>query len=367
VQSSKLRNLARGAWRGRCWLAWALAARPAWAAEPGAPEPGSPDGTTSSAPGAAPAPDGASAPADGTQRAVAAGAAFKRGKALRSDGDLRGALREFERAYELSPAYQVLYFIGAVNVELEQWARARQAFELFLQLGGDQLSPENVAEVRVDLEELNKHTVTLTLTLNVAGAEVQVDGTTLTSTTISGLILETGEHVVRVSKPGFQPLEQLVKANEGENLHLVLPLAPLASETESGPGIALPTPGAGSQSVAGAPVTRDQAGTPWLPWAVTGALGAGWATTAVLAVKARHDRDALERPSSSDERIESARRLHITLAVVSDVLLATTLASAGVSAYVTWWSDPAPASAGPTASQSSLSPRGFSLGFTGRF
>ena len=370
MQSWQRNNFARTARRGRCWLALLFAVQPAWA-EPGNPPQGSPGPAAANAPGAAaanapePAPPSTPPGVRSGQAVEAAGAAFQRGDALRSSGDLRGALREFELAYQLSPAYQVLYFIGAVNTDLQQWARARQAFELYLELGGEQLGPERIAEVRLDLEELNKHTATLTLTLNVADAAVQVDGTTLTSTRISGLILDTGEHVVRVTKPGFQPLEQTVKAGVGENLHLVLPLAPVIPPENDAAASALPVPAAPSAS--SAPMAPDQAGTPWLPWVITGALGVGWATTAALAVKARHDRDQLETPGTPDETIDSARQLHETLAVVSDVLLAATLASAGVSAYLTWWSDPAPASAGQATRAGSLAPRGFSLGFSGSF
>ncbi|HEU4577801.1 MAG TPA: PEGA domain-containing protein [Polyangiaceae bacterium] len=378
MQSSKWRNLARAASCGGRWLALWLAARPAWA-QPAAP--GALPGAASAPDAAAPAPSpSAASPAPAAPPSSAgpgealeqAHLAFQRGNALRESGDLPGALREFERAYELSPAFQVLYYVGALNVELQQWARARQAFELYLQLGAGQLGPERIAEVQLHLEELSKHTATLTLTLNVAGADVQVDGAKLSATTISGLILDSGEHVVRVSKPGFQPLEQVVRANVGENLHLVLPLAPLAPSdapalTARAPSAA---PGAAPSSAVLAP--HDQNGTPWLPWAITGALGVGWATTAALAIQARHDRDRIERPGTSDARIDSARQLHMTLAVVSDVLLAATLASAGVSAYLTWWSEPAQGATGNASSAGSPAPHGslptgFSAGFSGRF
>jgi len=178
-----------------------------------------------------------------TQRDAAA-AAFQRGSELRQQGALSEALVEYERAYQLSPVYQVLYFIGALNVDLEQWARARRAFELYLELGEGQLAPAKVQEVRAHLEELNKKTATLTLTLNVAGAEVRVDGAEVESTRISGLVVDPGEHVVHVSKPGFQPLEQTLKAADGENLHLVLPLAPVALDTATLLTPAQPAPNA---------------------------------------------------------------------------------------------------------------------------
>jgi len=315
--------------------------------------------------------DPALAPASSRDEAAAA---FHRGVELQKSGALADALAAFEQAYRLSPAYPVLYYIGAVSADLQRWARARQAFELYLELGSAELAPERIAEVRVHLKELSKHTATLTLTLNVPGAEVHVDGTRLESTSISGLILETGEHVVRVSKPGFQPLEQTVEAGTGENLHLVLPLAPLVPEE----GVALGDPavaagGVGAKAAVAPPASDaalqlEASGVPlWIPWTVTGALAVGWVTTAALAVQARHDRDAIEKPGVSVERIDDAQQLHRTLAVVSDVLLISTLASAGVSAYLTWWSDPPPRPNGKTAAPPQRSSRGLSLSVSGHF
>jgi hypothetical protein len=241
------------------------------------------------------------------------------------------------RAYELSPAYQVLYIIGGLNIKLGRWAHARRAYHQYLDLGGPELSPSRTAEVRGYLAELSRKTATLTLLLNVPGAEVHVDGTPFQSTELTGLIVEPGQHVVRVTKPGFKPLEQVLQAADGDNLHLVLPLAPLtAGEPElpaQSPFGTTPAPRLESAVNVGA----DERVSLWIPWTITGALAAGWITTAGLAIKARHDRNIIERPGTSAERIDDARRLHQTLAVVSDVLLVSTLASAGVSAYLTWW------------------------------
>jgi tetratricopeptide (TPR) repeat protein len=317
------------------------------------------------------APSGAEPPAQepsaGASSRQSASQAFELGKAHWARGELSQALAEFERAYRLSPAYQVLYDIGAVNVKLEQWARARQAFELYLALGADQLSKDQIQEVRVHLDALNKRTATLTLILNVPGAEVQVDGTKLETTTISGLIVDTGEHVVRVSKPGFHPLEQVVQAADGENLHLVFPLASLVPEPVMPQEAAAGVPGPEVTALGGPgstePHVHDQ-GSLWVPWTITAVLATGWATTTALAIQARHDRNIIERPGTSAERIDAARRLHVALAVVSDVLLVSTLASTGVSAYLTWWPEPAPE---PTAQNAARRSGSLSLSVSGHF
>lgn len=358
----------------RCWAAILSMAVPAWAApdpaapsapsaaapSPSAPSPSAP--SAAAPPPSAPSPAAPSAPTPGAHDA--ASAAFNRGLELLRQDAYAAALAEFERAYELAPVYQVLYYIGALNVRLERWAKARRAFDLYLKLGGPHLARARVDEVHAHLDELSRKTATLTLTLNVPGAEVQVDGAPVEATAVSGLILDSGEHVVSVSKPGFKPLEQSLRATDGENVHLVLPLARTNTDEPAPPPHRLPEENA-SANLRAIPPDRIEARTPlWVPWTVTGALAAGWVTTAGLAIKARHDRNAIERPETPNARIEDARQLHMTLAVVSDILLASTLASAGVSAYLTWWSDAGPSEPSRSGGASS---DGLSLGISGRF
>lgn len=347
----KLMTVARMA--RHCWVAAVFVARSAWAE----PDP------------SAPAPASTGDAASPTQRDAAA-AAFQHGEELRRQGAIAEALVEYERAYQLSPVYQVLYHIGALNVALRQWARARRAFELYLELGEGELAPKQMQEVQAHLEELNKKTATLTLTLNVdvAGAQVTVDGAQVESTKIAGLVVDPGEHVVQVSKPGFQPLQQTLKAGDGENLHLVLPLAPVALDTATPLAATQPPPDGVPAPIARAQAEVEPSRVPlWVPWTITGALAAGWGTTAGLAIKARHDRDIIEQPGTSPDRIDAARQLHITLAVVSDVLLAATLASAGVSAYLTWWSEPPPNTLPGTPQGQWRSPEGVALCVSGHF
>jgi PEGA domain-containing protein len=347
---------------------------PAWAepgveghtASPVAVPQGAPPASPASPAPASPAPASPVPSALDTAALAAASAAFDRGAQLYRQAEYEAALGEFEHAYQLAPLFPTLYYIGAANVQLGRWAPARRAFELYLELGNGQLPPERIEEVRLDLEELKKNTATLTLTLNVGGADVHLDGSPLQPTKITGLVVEPGQHVVRVTKQGFLPLEQVLEANQGEDVHVVLPLARAVTEANAGPLSPAPP---GSKAPGTPPVPPDVAGSRvplWMPWTLTGVLAAGWATTAVLAVQVRHDRDVIEQPGTSAARIDSARDLHETLAVVSDVLLVSTLASAGVSAYLTWW--PETSSAAATKRPSGASSGGmWGLNVSGQF
>jgi eukaryotic-like serine/threonine-protein kinase len=153
-------------------------------------------------------------------------AAFERGRALLERGDAEEALVEFERAYSVLPAYEVLYYVADANYQLQRWAKAREALERYRDLGATDLTPEQVEEVRKILAWLMERTASLSLSSNVAGAEVSIDGVRLESTKLSGLVLDKGDHVILVKKAGFQPLEQTISVTEGQTLHLVVQLIP---------------------------------------------------------------------------------------------------------------------------------------------
>ena len=287
--------------------------------------------------------------------------AFQRGDERFAQRDYAAALAEYKRAYDLLPEYGVLYNIGATNIKLERWADARRAFSDYIELGGERLPAARVQEVQNYLDILRQRTATLSLLLNVPDAEIHIDGARVAATAISGLVVEPGDHVVRVAKPGFRPAEDVFHANNGDNVRVVLQLTRVGT---LGPAAPIAR-GALTVSSAPPPLAIDPEPTPlWVPWTLTGVLAAGWLTTAALAIRARHDRDTIEQPGTPEHRIDAARRLHISLAVASDVLLAATLVSGGISAYLTWWpSEPAPAGAGP----SPASVGGIGAGFSGQF
>src|SRR6187549_4072881 len=58
-----------------------------------------------------------------------AGERYARGLALYGDGEFLLALVEFERAYQLSNNYKVLYNIGQVRIQLGRYAKAKEALE----------------------------------------------------------------------------------------------------------------------------------------------------------------------------------------------------------------------------------------------
>src|SRR5512146_1507807 len=120
-----------------------------------------------------PAPPVAEEPADPT--AEEARAHHRRGLALYDEGDFRLALIEFERAYSIGKNYKILYNIGQVHFQLNAYANARRALELYLHDGAGAIAAKRREDVEKDLATLRGRTATLTVHVNVADAEVTIN------------------------------------------------------------------------------------------------------------------------------------------------------------------------------------------------
>jgi hypothetical protein len=135
---------------------------------------------------------------------------FKRGVQLQSDGNLDAAVLEFERAYELAPAYQVLFNIAVVYRDKNDRASALRAFERFLSEGGAKVDAKRRKEVEGEIAKLRDVVATVTIKSNVDGADVILDDTPLGKTPIKQPILvNVGRHKIEASKDGYKSDAQL--------------------------------------------------------------------------------------------------------------------------------------------------------------
>ena len=85
----------------------------------------------------------AAASDDATKEAIGR---FKRGLELYKDGAFAAALIEFRKAYEIAPNYRVLYNIGQVCSEMQDYVCAVRSFDAYLAQATD-LTPERRREV----------------------------------------------------------------------------------------------------------------------------------------------------------------------------------------------------------------------------
>src|SRR5438309_2354453 len=96
---------------------------------------------------------------------------FKRGGELYDENNFRGALVEFERAYQLVANFKLLYNIGQVHLQLQDYAQAVKALQRYLNEGGAEVNPQRREEISREIERLKFRIGQLTLD-TAKGAEV---------------------------------------------------------------------------------------------------------------------------------------------------------------------------------------------------
>ena len=259
---------------------------------------------------------------------------FDRGLKLYGEGDYGLALIEFERAYELVANYRVLYNIGQVGIQLRRYARAREALEQYLARGQGEVDGTRLLEVQADIEMLKSRTAKLMVTTNVGKARVFLDGEVLGNVPLaSSVLVDAGNHIVKVEAPGYQGSEKAVTLAGGDektvlmSLEVVRPARTVEKQT-----IVVHDGGAGQTDT-----------WKWVGWGTTGLLAAGAVTTGIFGLNAASElEDLINTAGVSHEELESSKSRARRMFVASDILAAGALAAAGVSLYLTIGGDEPP-------------------------
>jgi hypothetical protein len=267
---------------------------------------------------------------------------FHRGVVLYKDADYEAALIEFRRAQELAPHYRILYNIGQACYQLQRYADALTALESYLAQGGSQISHARRAAVEADLRVLHTRVGRVEVTVSLDGAEVRVDEQVVgTSPLPAPVLVSIGHRKLTVAKAGFVPLEKYVDVAAGDRTKIVFefptPQSPPPPVVVQAPAPA-PRPVTKAVSPSSVPPSSppQSRSLAWIPWVITGTLGAGTAVTGALALNAKSSFDNELATFSGDSKgIEDARSRAKTFALASDVLLGATAVSLGVALYVT--------------------------------
>jgi hypothetical protein len=106
----------------------------------------------------------------------AAGAHFDRGVALAARGDYAASLAEFQEAYRLAPAWQVLFNLGVVREKLGEPTQALEAFDAYLAQGGAAIPRATLQQVEQELKVLRTQVAELAVKVDGGPATVEVDG-----------------------------------------------------------------------------------------------------------------------------------------------------------------------------------------------
>ena len=256
-----------------------------------------------------------------------AGERYARGLTLYGDGEFLLALVEFERAYQLSQNYKVLYNIGQVRIQLGRYAKGREALEEYLKLGGSSVSAERAQAVNKDLSMLTERTATLRIVSNEAGADIALDGKSIgTSPLDAPLVVDAGEHNLTLHKPGFYDKSQSVTLAGREQIDLRIDLA--AQVAVAGPKVVVER-----HTVAANKPSRTGV---WVGWATTGTLAVSAGVIGYFGVSKANELQSMRTDYGvTRSQLDSAQSSARTLLMISDITAGLAVVAGGVSLYMT--------------------------------
>jgi len=250
---------------------------------------------------------------------------FGQGLKLYKDGDFDAALVQFERAYAVKPNFKVLYNIAQCYFELHQYVEARDTLSRYLKEGVGSIEAERQAKVESDLSELQRRIAHVTLSINVAGATVYVDGKKVGVTPLTAAVdVNEGQRTISIETPDRGSKQRVVRVAGGEAQTINIDFAaasPTPVAAPASPKAEGPKPQASSGLGAGF----------WVTGGFALALGAGAGVTGYLALKAQDDRqDELKTFGVTSRDLDDSRKRAKTFALTSDILAGTAIVCAGV-------------------------------------
>lgn len=273
---------------------------------------------------------GAQQPTDATKNPPAAGMdeareRFQRGLKLYNDANYEGARVEFERAYQLAPSYKLLYNIGYCYNKLNDYVAAVRALEQYLKEGGTEIPEDRRGEVVQALYEIRPRLGSVEVTTNTEGATIAVDDVPVaTSPVKEAVLLNPGRRKITAAKKGWTQATQMVTVAGKEKLKVTLELEPAKTTTT-----VVVTEGK-------VPIVA-----PVVLWTLTGAVTVVAVITGVLAVNAKGKQNDLLAavgmgdPAAHQKALADARSQTNTFGVVTDILIPTAIAAAGVATFIT--------------------------------
>jgi hypothetical protein len=250
------------------------------------------------------------------------------GATLYDENNFRGALVEFQKAYDLAPSYKILFNIGQVEMELQDYAGALKAYTRYLKEGGPDVPPDRGAQVNAEIERL-KGRVGFLVVQTTAGAQVLVDDVQVGYAPLPDPVpVAAGQHRVTVTLTGRDPVNRVFDVAGKETVTASLAIDPGTAPPSDKP---VPVP------VVTPSDTGPKSKTPvYVMWGVTGAFVIGAGVFAVIAHGDSNDLTNLRNtyPVTADQ-LESQRSKTVRDAAITDVFTGAAIVSAGIAAYLT--------------------------------
>jgi hypothetical protein len=250
---------------------------------------------------------------------------YQRGRELYEESDFQGALAEMRRAYDLAPSFKLLYDIGQVCFQMQDYPCALKTFTRYLNDGKGDIPAARREEVQADVERLKGRIAYLRVTVNKPDAEIFVDDVSVGKAPLSEpVMVSAGKRKVEARLTGAVPVARTIEVAGQDTVDVPLEIAGTSPSK-------IP---AGGESAA--PPPPQKGGVPWVPWVITGGLAVGAGVVGALALSSSSDLETkLDTFGSTRGDIDAARSKTTTLALTTDILLGLTGAMAVTSLVLT--------------------------------
>jgi hypothetical protein len=253
------------------------------------------------------------------------------GAALYDGNDLRGALVEFQRAYELAPSYKILFNIAQVEMELQDHAGAFKAYTRYVKEGGPDIAPARLALVNAEIERLRGRVGFLAIQTS-AGAIVLIDDVQVGYAPLpEPIAVNAGRHRVTIEVPRREPVTRVFDVSGRQEVAAVLVFeTPVSASVAAAPVTAVTVPAEPPK-----PPPKNSKVPVYVAWSVTGGFAVAAGVFAVIAHRNANELASLRSsfPVTSDQ-LEAQRSKTVRNARITDVLTGAAVASAGVALYL---------------------------------
>jgi len=286
---------------------------------------------------------------------------------------LKEALGLMERAESLVHAPPHLLYIARANEKLGQLVQAREAYLKIRRERLKETDPEVFREAQATAEQelaaLDPRIPTVAVNVegaSGAGLTVTMDGQPLAAALLGiPTPMNPGRHLFEARAPGTLPARQEITIAEGAKQTVVLRLEP------SGEPMAAQTSGSSPSTTPGTDSGSSLRPVPtgvYIGLAATGAFAVGAGVVGVLALGNKSDFED-ENDGSDPTGAEETKNRGSTLNLVTDVLIAGAVVSAGVTAVLYFTRPTVSADRASAALQISpvVLPGGAALAARGRF
>lgn len=248
---------------------------------------------------------------------------YERGIQLFNEENYDAALFEFERAYELAPSYKILYNMGRIQRQQNNYAAAMRSYARYLREGGAGVPAERRTEVEAEMAVLKPRVASVKVTVNVDGADVYADDIPVCTATIESacvgksplqapIIVNGGRHKITATKPGYAPATSLVSVVGSDSIDVKLELVNYAQ--------------------AAAPPRR----VPWGGWIATGVLAVGAGVFGYLTLtNSSKLEDARAQPNADPDSLDSRSSRTTAFGLVADGLAVSAVVVGAISLYYT--------------------------------